>query len=279
MRVRAKEGKTTTRKFESVNELLRFIDLHPTKSDWGAKVHSRYCSEEYSGTPSWDEADKLLRFGDDALRDKVKQELKQYAPKINATQVAYRNKVQSAIVGAAPHVPNYVAGVPTNMIRVYKQRTQTKILNVYYCASVSWKVTTEQIISASAKLLAAVSILEAQRYRVNLYVCFVVDDDNDRNKYNIVLKLKDAGQPFDFLKLAYPICHPSMLRRHVLAAIEGDTELRSADWRHGYGHPVNDITSIKQRLNKAGIKYDALVSIYDLLDKDFSAVVNALESK
>ena len=53
----------------------------------------------------------------------------------------------------------------------------------------------------------------------------------------IAVKIKDAGQYFDSLRVAYPLINPSFLRRHIFAVME---RIKDVELPSGYGAVMED---------------------------------------
>ena len=134
------------------------------------------------------------------------------------------NGIVSGPQGFVPNIGAYLTGHPNNMVNIrHTFKPMSKVLTIVYNCSVPAFVKTNQMISAASKVACAISTLEAKGYRVNVYVCSYVRNFSSKAKNNAVgfiIKIKDAGKPLDPLRIAYPLAHPSMLRRHGLAFYE-----------------------------------------------------------
>lgn len=74
------------------------------------------------------------------------------------------------------------------------------------------------MINTAAKVASVIRGLEKSGYRVNLYVAGIARNNNQT--IGVAVKVKNAGEYLDTLRLAYPIVHPSFFRRHILAYLE-----------------------------------------------------------
>ena len=59
---------------------------------------------------------------------------------------------------------------------------------------------------------------------------------------SIMVKIKDAGQYFDGLRVAYPLVNPSFLRRHIFAVLERMPEIYLTG---SYGIVMSDSDAVK----------------------------------
>ena len=109
-------------------------------------------------------------------------------------------------------------------------------------------------------------LLEAQGFRLNVSVGCLAE----KNKQNVAcsILIKSASQPFDVLKMVYPLAHPSMLRRHFLRFVEV-TEKVSKDFVYTYGRPIKREETIKEIINNRE-KFNAVLSFYDI-NKEMTA--------
>lgn len=200
-----------------------------------AKKESDYRTTQ-TGTATFAEANNLLQNGDTKLSKMIFDMSIKIKAKSN-TGYTRANSIANSPQGFTPNIGAYMTGHPNNMISIRQSfKPMSKVINIVYNCSVSWMVKTNQMISAASKVACAISTLEAKGYRVNVYVG-ARNRSNERNapkpEANILIKIKDAGKPLDPLRIAYPLAHPSMLRRHIFAFLE------RADWTMDkvYGMP------------------------------------------
>jgi hypothetical protein len=95
-------------------------------------------------------------------------------------------------------------------------------------------------------VLQLVNRLEKQGYRVNLNVIF---GTSKRNQVITKVRIKNASQRLNVKQVAFPLVHPSMLRRIILAVWERSKECSYRGFELGYGQAMG-IDMIKQYLNK-----------------------------
>ena len=177
-----------------------------------------------------------MLYGDKKLRKKI-EDAGVYTTRLKVQKTVARRSIYTSVVGCAPHVPNYVAGVPVAMINEKKVKVKQKIVTVFYNMAVSGGTSARDIIEACAQLISACMIIEASGVRVNIYAGSVSEDEGQR--VGFAIKIKDSGQPFDTLKMCYPLAHPSMNRRHKFRFLEVTKGVKRG-WSDGYGFRCND---------------------------------------
>lgn len=204
--------------FESPKALSEFIKKTPqtaTGKKYGnVQIEGK---KDFYGTENWEEAEKLLVSGDFENMKKIHTA----AVKNDITGGGYerKNTYKQSPVGFLPVVPKVLSGCPDNMLSMRKQMTaSTKILNICYNSATAWNVKTDDMINTAAKVASVIRGLEKSGYRVNLYVAGL--GRNKSQTIGVAVKVKNAGEYLDTLRLAYPIVHPSFFRRHILAYME-----------------------------------------------------------
>lgn len=237
-------NKTIICKYNSVGEMSAKLNAANVQQYFIYKQDSHTGSERFTGSKDYTEADNLLLYGDKELQKKIEAAgvLKTRA---KLTGKGTRREIYSSVAGFAAHVPNYITGVPTSMLNVRQRQTKTPVIDLYYNMAAGGGNTAEEIIEASAKVISAAMTLEAQGIRLNIYTVILSKEKND----TVVLgcKIKSSGQAFDTLKMAYPMAHPSMIRRHFFREIETRQGVNKY-FKTGYGHPVigdDAVTTLK----------------------------------
>lgn len=165
------------------------------------------------------------------MAETLTQKLK-VATKHDAPVMKQRNVL--SVSGYQPVVPLYLAGVPTNMINKQMVAVKSKIINVTKLVNYNCGISTKQIEDESIKALQIVKKLEAQGYRCNLYIALGVEEDK---QIVCKVKIKNANERLNVSKLAFPMVHPSMLRRLFFRFIEVHPEV-TKQFVWGYGRPM-----------------------------------------
>lgn len=252
--------KVIQKHFNSITEFDKYLCENETQPNFkGLEISQKEGNEDFRKTRTYEEAKNLLLHGDKELAKKIEDAgVAKTRLKLKTQQT--RRQLFSAVVGVAPNVPNALAGVPTSMISVKEIRCKTKVLNIFYNIAADCTISADTIIKLSAKFVAACMLIEAQGIRLNINVGCV----SKKKKQNVACSvlIKSAAQPFDVLKMVYPLAHPSMLRRHFLRFIEV-TENVSKDFVNTYGAPVKSKETIKEIINNSK-KFNAVLSFYDI---------------
>ena len=225
-------------KFDSVEEFSNWLQVTPQtakgKEFDASNTISKY-NTEFTGTESFDVAQKLLKYGDKVNADKITATIRKIKAQGKGNET--RNKLYNSPCGFMPIVPKVLAGDPQNMLAIRKERyNSTKILNVAYNVAVDCTRTTEDLIKTAAKVANVIASLEKNGYRVNLYA-YSCGRDLKNNYYSLLVKIKDSGKYLDTLRIAYALVNPSFYRRHIFGYME---RLKGFYLNRSYGKIVNE---------------------------------------
>ena len=216
-------------RFESLNELTKFIKDKPLNSVFS---NSRLSSEKgdyyFTKTSSYNEAQTLMTNG---WEEKAK-ELTTTLKKLNIKNDKV-NKMVFDVVGFQPSVPRYLQGIPQSMFNSKRVATKkTKILNVVKMINYASFVSTDAIERESIKALRIVQLLESEGYKCNLYINWC-----SRSSYVATCcetKIKSSSDRLNISKVAFPMIHPSFLRRILFAWVE-HSDVTPSGHKIGYG--------------------------------------------
>lgn len=236
--------------FSSITEFAGYLQDKEITPAYQPQKASIYNTKEFAGTSSYEEAHNLMMFGDKDLQKKI-EEAGVNQTRMKLRKMQNRRVIYPSVVGFAPHVPNYIAGVPTSMINARTKKIRQKVINVFYDFGCAWTEKTETIIKAAAKFVSACMMIEAGGVRLNIYTGrTVMNSEGRKRQYNMLaIKIKESGQQFDTLKMVYPLIHPSMLRRHVCKYMEVTEGLD--DFYDGYGRCVINRKEADEVIKKA----------------------------
>lgn len=222
--------------FSSIGQFYDYICKTPLNNTFRWKTLSSSKTSEskytFTGTHSFEEASDLLRNGWDDMAQKLNTKLVaecKIAPTMKRKQVL-------GVAGYQPVVALYLAGVPTNMVNTQLVQVKSKIVNITKSVNYNCGVDTDTIIKESIKAMQVVKQLESQGYRVNLSIALGTNADG-RNVISKVC-IKRANEKLNVSKLAFPMVHPSMLRRLFFRFIETCPDVTSG-YAYGYGSPVS----------------------------------------
>lgn len=189
-------------------------------------------SKEFTKTYSFEEAVGLLKNGWVDMSTKLTQKLNVADKNLRSNR---RPKTILSVQGYQAIVPLYLNGCPQNMVNSKMVSVKQKIITLNKSVSYSALVTTKQIEDESVKAMQIVKRLESQGYRCNLNIVLGVFKGTRR--FIVKVRIKNANEKLNVSKLAFPMVHPSVLRRLFFRFIEVYPKVTSV-FSYGYGHPV-----------------------------------------
>lgn len=224
---------TYTKEFRSLNEFYTYLCNTPFNDAFRWSNHASVKDDyDFTQTHSFEEAVDLMRNGWSQMANRLNTKLN---IKMKQVQTTTKRKQQLGVAGFQPIVPLYLAGVPTNMLSQVQVKLKSKVINIIKPFSYSAAVTTETIVEESVKTLQIVRQLENQGYRVNLSVA--VGSEKSGTQLCAKVLIKSANEKLNVSKTAFPLVHPSMLRRLFFRYIEVCPNT-TKDFVHGYGWPM-----------------------------------------
>lgn len=226
--------KAYVREFSSLNDFETYITNTPLNDTFRwAKLASVSGSEEFTGTDSYEQAVEMFKNGWQSKAEELTKKLKVIQNQVIDAQV---QKVLFDVVGFQASVPRYLQGIPTNMVNKKLVPIKQKIVTINKDISYNCGITTEQIVEASIQTLQLVKRIEAQGIRVNLNLIWGVRASGSNEIVKI--RLKSANERVNISKLAFPLVHPSMLRRLCFRYLEVAPTITHG-YLYGYGSPLD----------------------------------------
>lgn len=189
-------------------------------------------SSDFTKTQSFDEAIELFKNGWSDMASKLTQKLKVIE---NKTQPIMRPKSFMSVSGYQAIVPLYLQNTPNNMMNKKMVPVKQKVITLNKSVGYHGGVKADQIIDESIKAMQIVKKLEAQGLRVNLNI--VLGSKADGKQFIMKVRVKSANEKLNVSKLAFPLVHPSMLRRLFLRFIEVYPKITKG-FKPGYGAPT-----------------------------------------
>ena len=232
--------------YDSIDQMVTHLE---TNEGSRSESHDAYTPKWY-GSETYGEAVLRITKGDDKLAKMLRGSDKL---DIHMPSTGTRKRIVTRVAGFAPHVPNYLAGVPNNMIWVEEQKVAKKVLTVIYGCNTHGDETVETIAKVSARVVSCIMSLERKGYRVNLYASNVADLGQSRTGF--ITKLKDSGQHIDVLKMAFPLLSAAWNRRFGFRFRE------MCGW-HDMGSSLHG-DNLRSWLDSNNVKYDVALSFYD----------------
>lgn len=222
-----------TKEFKSIHEFYDYLCNTPFNDTFRWARHSSTDNDySFSKTHSFEQAVDLMKNGWSDMSEKLTQKLKVAAKP--APQMKPRNVL--SVAGYQPVVALYLAGVPTNMVDKQLVAVKSKVISVTKLIDYNGGVDADVIEEESIKAFQVVKKLEAQGYRVNLNVA--LGSEADWNDVICKVRIKNANEKLNISKLAFPMVHPSMLRRLMFRYIEVCPDVTNG-YRGGYGRPCS----------------------------------------
>ena len=258
------DGNVYATEFETITELVQFIKTNKPKEK--LKKSGGYDSEsttrdrvKNTKTKDFAEAEDLLLHGWEHGTKEIKN-------KVDAkdTGVAMKQKSVYDVVGYQASVPRYLQGIPTNMVNKTNIKHKNKVITINKCATYSWSTKPQVIIEESVKVLQLINRLEKQGYRVNLNVIFAT---SKRNITVTKVRIKSSSQRLNIKQVAFPLCHPSMLRRIIFAVWERQEENNYESFKKGYGYVV-EYWNLKRYVNKGEYLIPAILDEKEIIEID-----------
>lgn len=237
-------------KFDSINAMFSYFDKfgEPKTYDSSGGIDD----PEWYASTSYQEAKERCLKGDDNLAKMLRGSEKL---DIHAPSTGKRKQMRTGVVGFMPHVPNFLAGVPNNMIFIEEKRIAKKVINVYYGCNTSAGVSADEIAKVSARVMSCIMSLERKGYRCNLYAVNCANNNGRLAGFSV--KVKDSGQHIDILKLAFPFLSAAWNRRFGFRFREV-----TAKWNWIMGCSVYG-DELRNYLDRNNVQYDVALSYYD----------------
>ena len=244
MLVEQKENNTEVIKYDSLSEFYKYICDTPFNEVFRWEKHASVEGNKYfTQTENFEEAVDLMKNGWTDMAKKLTQKLKVES---SSDCVMTKRKTVYDVVGYQCSVPRYLQGVPTSMVRTKNVPVKQKVITLVKSIDYSASVTTEQIMEESVKALRIIKKLEAQGYKINLDICLGTKE-RDANFF-VRVRIKNASERLNISKLAFPLVHPSMLRRLMFRWIEVYPKITKS-FVDGYGRSATstDIRSMMKQ--------------------------------
>ena len=169
------------------------------------------------------------------MASKLVQRLKVIESK---TEPTMKPKNQLGVCGYQAIVPLYLQGVPNNMMNKKMVPVKQKVITLNKSLDYNGGTSSDKIVEESIKAMQIVKKLEAQGFRCNLNICLGTSAGWPEKQFIIKVRIKSANEKLNVSKLAFPLVHPSMLRRLFFRFIEVYPNVTKS-FVSGYGHPAS----------------------------------------
>lgn len=206
--------------FDSVGEFLAAASKNPAPH----KASHQTRDTDFAGTTTFDEAASLAVKGWPQGAKRLAA-LRGSLDRIVEKSIAVKSKaLHWDITGDFLDVGRHLTGEPDSFGE-YRDESQshcqTRVIKLVANVSAMASVSTSQIFSAGAAIFAAVDILESLGHRVELWLGSGSVCNRTSNRLQVLVKVKEASQPFDQDRFAFYLCNNASLRR-LFFSIEED---------------------------------------------------------
>lgn len=241
-----------TETFNSISAFLNAINSRKNNENMKRDNSSHRTNDiSFFATANYEEAEKLITNGWEEKLPEIKRQFTS-SVKQNSNGTINKRRTYNHVEGYAPHVPNAILGVPQSMINTQRVAQKVKVVSLIYSPTANCGTNGDTFIKAGIVILNIVNQLELNGIRVNLKIAAKDSMDYDNNYAGSFVTIKNYREPLDLKKVAFPIAHPSMLRRFGFKWLETFPELKG-DFSGGYGHTVSDEKDHKEFLTQIGV--------------------------
>ena len=225
-------NETEVIEYDSLKEFYDYLCKTPFNDAFRWANHASVNGDYYfTQTNSFDEAVELFKNGWSDMATKLVQKLKVVE---NKTELTMKPKNVLSVAGYQAIVPLYLQGVPNNMVTKKMTLVKQKVITLNKSIDYSAGVNTDKIIEESIKAMQIIKKIEAQGYRCNLNI---VIGSSKEKRFIVKIRVKSANEKMNVSKLAFPLVHPSMLRRLFFRFIEVYPNVTKS-FVSGYGSPA-----------------------------------------
>lgn len=231
------QDKTFMQEYNSIEEFYKYLCDTPFNDAFRWANHDSVSTDWYSvrwtKTTSFQQATEMLKNGWNDMAKQLNNEM--VSKKLEAEMVKqYRNVL--SVAGYQPVVPLYLAGVPQNMVAKKMVPVKQKVVNITKSLNYSGSVNSDRIVKESIKVMQLVKRIEQQGMKCNINIALGTEAGG--RKVICKVKIKGASERLNVSKLAFPLVHPSMLRRLMFRYIEVCPDVTKA-YVKSYGYPVS----------------------------------------
>lgn len=211
-------NKTEVIEYDSLHEFYEYLIHTPFNKAFCWAEHVSVTGDYYfTKTKDFNEAVELFKNGWSDMATKLVQKLKVIE---NKTEPTMKPKNVLGVAGYQAIVPLYLQGVPNNMVTKKMTPVKQKVITLNKSIDYKGSVNADQIIEESIKAMQIIKKLEAQGYRCNLNIVLGTTAGYPSKQFVVKVRIKSANEKMNVSKLAFPLVHPSMLRRLFFRFVE-----------------------------------------------------------
>lgn len=228
-------NKTEVIEYDSLHEFYEYLIYTPFNKAFCWAKHASVTGDYYfTKTKDFNEAVELFKNGWSDMATKLVQKLKVIE---NKTEPTMKPKNVLGVAGYQAIVPLYLQGVPNNMVTKKMTPIKQKVITLNKSIDYKGSVNADQIIEESIKAMQIIKKLEAQGYRCNLNIVLGATAGYPSKQFVVKVRIKSANEKMNVSKLAFPLVHPSMLRRLFFRFVEVYPNVTES-FVSGYGRPA-----------------------------------------
>lgn len=231
-------GKVHVVEFSSISDFLDYITNQPLNDTFtSAMKYSQKVDPYFNNfckTENYTEAVDMLTGGWSEMAARITKQLNT-SKMIAGETMCQRNKL--SVEGFQAVVPMYLNNQPNAMFSRQMVPVKQKVVTITKNIGYASMVNADTIVEESIKCLRIVNKIEQTGVRVNLNI---VSGSNEGG-FSLLAKIriKSASERLNISKVAFPLVHPSMLRRLIFRLIEKYPEINRS-FIGGYGRPIKD---------------------------------------
>lgn len=244
--------------FESVYEFENTVNHRPVNPIFEGEESSFTGSEDFTGTANYGSANDMLLKGWNTQVERMEEELKSFSRTVKAV----RTRQVKSVAGHAPCVPNAIRGVPKSMISVKRidSKKNERTANLLFINVSNWATSSEDFMKAGMTVLKLAMLLDRAGVRSRVDV-MPIATCRENSCYGCSVKVKDYRQTFNLSKLAYPIAHVSLFRRHGFRYLETIPGEMNRNMAIGHGQSKDKETAIMKAYLHDAVKADDAIVI------------------
>lgn len=220
----------------------------------------------WAGTETYEEAEKLLNEGYDVGAETLMKKV------LAIHNEAPKPRMTASVTGSAPIVANAIIGYPRSMWAMKQVAKPTPTRRVFIINTAGSAVENEKLLQSGAVMLNVCNHLEMNGVRTEINIIPKFSWNTARNNktytHGCMIKLKDYRESFSFKKMAYPIAHTSMFRRHGFHFLEtmGSTAtFKNHFIRYGFSYAKIHSQAVDKLKELGLVSKDDIVMTYGLI--------------
>lgn len=205
IKINGKNELLNAERFESSSEVMDLSNCRNITSNAFHNKHTEHMDVSWEGVRTWSEVENYMNTGYSPAVEKLSN------TKANLEGQAKRVRFGNEVVGFMPIVPLVLQGVPNCMINTRMKPIKAKVVNIYFDMTCKSETQPEEIMRVGQNVLAAITELEMQGYRFNLYSTQTYYDYGEGADI-LCVKIKNANTPLNIKRMSFALTHPAFFR-------------------------------------------------------------------